>query len=112
MSDVLDLGTLSEESKRRIAEAAAAEPKEVITAFVVTLGLDGQWTVDVDFDTPLSIRRQITGDDLVAASAVLHKDVLVNEVSVRVPAVISQIAQNQMEQRQGQRIMQGLDLPR
>jgi hypothetical protein len=117
--DLSQFGGLTDEEKRKIVDMAAEEDvsaKEVITAFLVILETDGTWTVHGDMNQELSIRRQITGDDLVAASAVLQKDVYITETAIRTQAAMMQAAQQQMQQMQAsaetQRIMQGLDLKR
>jgi hypothetical protein len=113
MVEAIDLSNLSEQKKRQIAEEAAKEQtsgRNVITAFVVTLETNGTWKIGVDLSEKVIPLRQLVGDDLIAASAVISKDVYVSEIAQAVPQVLNQVVQGQMQQQQAQKLAQGLGL--
>lgn len=104
MSEAFDLSNLKgvdPEERQRIVDAAANEgARKVITAFVVTLEEDGTWLINTDFATPIVVTRQVAGDDLVAAAAVMTKDVYAREGAVHTQIAMMQAAQQQMSAMQ------------
>lgn len=104
MSEAFDLSNLKgvdPAERQKIADAAANEgARRVITAFVVTLEEDGTWLINTDFGEPIVVTRQVAGDDLVAAAAVMTKDVYAREGAVHTQMAMMQAAQQQMQAMQ------------
>jgi hypothetical protein len=134
MSKVVDLGSLkkkpshqkkdvsyddlSPEDQAKIdalaEEKADPEPEgiPVLTAFIVAIGKDGGYTVIPDLSVALLRDRIPTADDIYAACQVVSKDIQTSETAVSTAQFMQQMAQAQMQQRESQKLAQGLKLPR
>lgn len=104
---------LTDEQKAAV-EALAAEEDEsitsrpVITAFLVTLEEDGHWVAHPEVNQDLRLARTMDADDIIAAGAVLQKDVLTQESAVRTQMVMMQAARQAQAAMQQQQIQQHL----
>lgn len=117
MSDVPDLSQLSANQQQRIEQLAESHPEdqpkhEVITAFLVYQTLDGQWIATSNYVEAelLDTARPATGDDMVAACAVIENDIQAVKSAQHYQRLAIQTARALQEQQRAQQLASKLDL--
>lgn len=128
MADVIDLSTISQKAKgvnyddltpeeqaqidALAQEAPEPEGQEVRTAFLVVINKDGSINISPDLDVPL-VREHLPGtDEIYSSCQVIAKDIQVSEAAVATAQFMQQMAMAQMQQRETQKLVQGLNLPK
>lgn len=111
--DILDFDSLSPEQREALQRAAEQHPEaaadKVTTAFLLVYK-DGRWMATPDVSTPLVLAREASTDDIWDGCTKVVRDIDISETAQAVVGFQQQLAMQMAQQRQAQKIAQGLQL--
>jgi hypothetical protein len=112
--DDVALASLSEEEQEALEKMAALNPEPegqpVRTAFLVVVAQDGSAVAVSDLDLAVVRDYLPSTDDIYGALQVICKDIEVQEGAQTTASFMHQMAMAQMQQRQHQQMVAGLNL--
>lgn len=108
-----DLTPEQQEALDKMSQDAEPPKEKVETAFLVTIK-DGhvQMHHDLADASLIEVRRPPSPDDITSAIAIMERDIVSQMSAQHTAMMMSQIAQQQMQVMQNQRLAAGLNLPK